>query len=172
MDTSEPSARFADTGDTIYSLMAGEVLIECPRCAGCASHKPLSLDVNKRDWFEPRRLVCAHCGLTRDWAEKSIFRRWRETPARDDYFGEILWIRGSFNAHEIWAYNWRHLELIQLYVFARLRKHVRDPEYGWANSGFVNRLPTWITSAKNRNDILAAIERIKRERKNSKTANK
>lgn len=168
MESTDVTDRFADPGDTIYSLMAGEVLVECPRCAGCASHRPLSSELKERDWFAPRRLVCMHCGLTREWHEKSIYRCWRDSPARDDYFQEILWVRGSFGSHEIWAYNWQHLDLIEKYVGAKHRLHVRDPEYGWANRSFVSRLPRWITSAKNRNDVLATIDCIRRERQNGK----
>jgi len=156
--------RFADPGDTIYSLMAEEVLVECPRCGGCAAHKPTVPSPEDRDWFAPRRLVCPHCALTRDWQGREILRAWREAPARDDYFHAILWIRGRLRSHELWAYNWRHLQLIESYVAALHRQHVRDAQFGWANRSFVNRLPAWITAAKNRDDVLATIERIRRER--------
>ena len=156
--------RFADRGDTLYSLMADIVLVECPRCHNCATHKPIDAAPGQRDLFAPRRLICAHCGLGRDWHANVIAQNWRESPARDDYFNEILWIRGTFGANEIWAYNWRHLHLIESYVAAKHRQHIRDPDRGWANKSFVNRLPRWITSAKNRADVLKTIERIKRER--------
>jgi hypothetical protein len=93
----ELTERFADPGDTIYSLMADDVLVECPRCSECATHKPIDSDLDRRDWFAPRRLVCPNCPLTREWREKGIYRCWREMPARDDYFREILWIRGQSN---------------------------------------------------------------------------
>ena len=38
--------------------MADEVLIECPRCSKCATHKPISKDDEAHNWFTPRRLVC------------------------------------------------------------------------------------------------------------------
>ncbi|HUE73699.1 MAG TPA: hypothetical protein VMP01_22665 [Pirellulaceae bacterium] len=164
MEPQQHNQRFADPGDTIYSLMADEVLVECPRCGKCASHKPITCESARRDWFAPRRLVCPHCALTRDWNEAGIHRCWRESPPRDDYFNEVLWIRGACGSNEIWAYNWRHLELIEKYVAAKLRQHVRDSQFGWANKSFVNRLPRWITSAKNRDDVLATIARMKRER--------
>jgi len=168
MNAGDHAERFVDPGDTIYSLMAEEVLVTCPRCGNCATHKPNEAAKDNRDWFAPRRLICTHCTLVRDWAERSIYRNWRETPARDDYFNEILWLRGDCGSNEIWAYNWRHLDLVEKYVAATHRQHVRDSETGWANSSFVNRLPRWITSAKNREDVLRAINRIRR----SKAANK
>jgi hypothetical protein len=164
METQEHNERFADPGDTIYSLMSNEVLIECPRCGKCASHKPVAQDVGPRDWFAPRRLVCSHCALTRDWHEKHIYRCWRESPPRDDYFNAVLWIRGSCRSNEIWAYN-RRLELIEKYVAAKHRQHVSTTDSGCSNGSFVNRLPRWITSAKNREDVLATIDRIKRSKK-------
>ena len=118
MDTQHLTSRFADPGDTIYSLMSEEVLIECPRCKKCATHKPVSSDSDARDWFAPRRLICPSCALTREWQKTEIYRCWSLVPARDDYFNEILWIRGSFRSQEIWAYNLRHLNLIEKYVGA------------------------------------------------------
>ena len=164
MQSQTETERFADPGDTIYSLMADVVLVECPRCGKCASHKPIDRDSN-RDWFAPRRLTCPNCILIRDWREKGIHRHWYQTPARDDYFDELLWIRGTMGSNEIWAYNWRHLELIEKYVAAKHRIRSKDSEFGWANKNFVNRLPKWITSAKNRDEVLKTIERIKRARK-------
>ena len=164
MESQSDVGRFADPGDTIYSLMADEVLVECPRCGGCASHN--LIDTNqKRDWFAPRRLICTNCSMTRDWNTTGIHRHWYQSPARDDYFNELLWIRGTVGSNEVWAYNWRHLELIEKYVSAKHRQHSRDPEFGWANRSFVNRLPKWITSAKNRDAVLKTIERIRRDRK-------
>ncbi len=58
----------------------------------------------------------------------------------------------------------RHLGLIEQYVAAKHRLHVRDPEFGWANKSCVNRLPSWLMSAKNREDVLCVIDQIKRER--------
>ena len=164
IESTELSERFADPGDTIYSLMADEVLVKCPRCAGSASHRPVNSELAKQDWFDPRRLVCTHCGLTREWHEKCIYRCWRESPARDNYFlGRFSGYADRF-AHEFWAYNWPHLAMIEKYVAAKLRLHARDPEYGWANKSFMNRLTAWIIIAKSRNDILATIDRIRRER--------
>lgn len=158
--------RFADPGDTIYMLMADEVLVECPRCGQCASHKPIDRKIDQRDWFAPRRLVCSHCALVQDWNRNIISSLWLASPPREGYFNAILWIRGTFRSHDIWAYNWRHLELIEQYVAAKHRLHVRDAEFGWANRSFVNRLPSWLVAAKNRDDVLRAIDRIKLEKSN------
>jgi hypothetical protein len=157
--------RFADPGDTIYDYMVSGILVECPKCGACAEHRPIATDQTRRDWFAPRRLVCPKCGLVRSWAKREIARHWgAEAPARDDYFGEKLWLRAAFDGGEVWAYNWEHLAVIESYVAALHRTRKRDPKTGWSNRSFVSRLPTGITSAKKRDAVLAAIQRIRRER--------
>ena len=157
--------RFVDPGDTIYQLMSALVLVECPRCGQCASHQPIHASKEVFDMFLPRRLTCGHCGLVRDWQNTTIQRMGNSIPARDDYFHEILWVRGMCHSKEIWAYNWRHLDLIEKYVSATHRVQLQDQDRGWANRTFLNRLPKWIASAKNRDEVLRTIERIRRDRK-------
>jgi len=168
--------RFADPGDTIYDFMAQGILVECPDCGGCATHRPIAAHVNTRDWFAPRRLICPVCSLAREWPprtagqpDRGISWRWYETPARDAYFGALLWIRGRFGAKEIWAYNWAHLDLIESHVAAthRIRgDDRRPPPYPrtFDCRTFLSRLPKWIVSAKNRDQVLATIARIREVR--------
>ncbi len=157
--------RFADPGDTIYDYMVSGVLVECPKCGSCAEHRPIATDHSRRDWFAPRRLVCPTCGLVRRWAKQEIYRHFAaQTPARDDYFGEKLWLRAAFDGGEVWAYNWQHLAVIESYVAARHRTRRRDPNTGWSNRTFFSRLPKCIASSKNRDVVLAVIQKIRREK--------
>lgn len=158
------SDRFTDEGTTIYSLMAGEVLVECPSCGCCAIHRPIVVSERTPDWFTPRRLTCSSCGLVRDWNETGIQRGWHESPARDDFFHAVLWIRGRCLGHELWAYNWDHLNLLERYVSAAHRTHVHSATTGWGNGSVVNRLPRWMTSSSNRETVLKAISKIRQDR--------
>ena len=162
--TEKTQRRFADNGDTVLDFMVGGILVECPSCGGCAEHRPIGSAESRRGMFAPRRLVCTECGLVRDWAERTIHRRWRGSPARDDYFGAILWLRERFGDEEVWAYNWEHLAFLERYVAAALRSRMRHSETGWSNRSFVSRLPIFIKLAKNRARVLAAIRRIRRKR--------
>ena len=161
--------RFADPGDTIWDFMAQGILVECPQCGGCAVHRPIAAHANRRDWFLPRRLVCPECALVREWRERRLSMRWYEIPARDDYFGELLWLRGKFGAKELWAYNWAHLDLIERHVAATHRIRARGgraPPYPrtFDCRTFLSRLPKWILAAKNRDQVLATIARIRERR--------
>ena len=57
----------------------------------------------------------------------------------------------------VWAYNAGHQTELARYVAARLREGAMV-----ANASFVSRLPAWLKSARHRNKVLAAIERIER----------
>ncbi|MGK5730012.1 hypothetical protein [Streptomyces sp. URMC 124] len=60
----------------------------------------------------------------------------------------------------VWAYNPEHLEMIRRFVQAPLRE--RAP---WYEAGkkmtFIARLPGWVKQAKNRTEVLRAIDRIR-----------
>ncbi len=162
MKLSNQPHRFEDSGQPIYSMM-DEILVVCPRCKSCARITPIT--PGNRDWFAPRRLVCLQCGYTKEWAEKSIWRGWLNSPVVDDFFGEPLWLQEPCEGSVLWAYNVRHLNLIEGYVGAKLREHRWRPQIGWANGSLLNRLPRWVTSAKNRPAILKALQRLREKLK-------
>jgi hypothetical protein len=74
----------------------------------------------------------------------------------DWYFGLPLWLQISCCRETLWAYNYKHLEFIENYVSANLRE--RTPNL---NKSVASRLPKWIKSAKNRDEILKAIKKLK-----------
>lgn len=158
----ENSRRFVDPGTSLDEML-DEILVVCPRCRACARITPIpparSTEQIHAGLFAPRRLVCAACSYTREWAEKRIMRSGSSTPVVDDFFGEPLWLQEPFDGRVLWAYNLRHLTLIEAYVAADLREHRRDPV--WKNRSLINRLPRWISSAKNRERILKALEKLR-----------
>jgi hypothetical protein len=68
-----------------------------------------------------------------------------------------LWLRAEFRGHTVWAFNHRHLHALRSYVVADLRE--RTPRQGAATS-MVEKLPGWMTSAKNRDDVVAVLDRL------------
>ena len=152
-----PKPRIIEDSKSIYSLL-DEFLVECPRCARCARIR--AIDSESAGTFDARRLVCASCGLSRDWAGNEVGNG-PDTP-RDCYFHLPIWLQTECCGHTLWAYNLRHLDLLESFVGAVLREHRPHPEHGWSNRSWMNRLPEWITSAKNREDILKAISRLRK----------
>ncbi|MEV8373240.1 hypothetical protein AB0P21_10920 [Kribbella sp. NPDC056861] len=77
--------------------------------------------------------------------------------AIDPYFHHPLWLQTDCCGQILWAYNAEHLDLLEASVGARLRERGVDRQ--WAS--VVERLPTWIKSAKNRAEILRAAGRLR-----------
>jgi hypothetical protein len=110
--------------------------------------------------FAPRKLVCFSCTYRREWigGQVSIGGNF------DWYFRLPLWLQIECCGGEtLWAYDKKHLNFIENYVAARLRE--RKPN---VNKSLASRLPQWIKSAKNREEILRAIGKLK-EKLNGKS---
>ncbi|RFS86806.1 hypothetical protein D0T12_00510 [Actinomadura spongiicola] len=77
--------------------------------------------------------------------------------AVDPYFGQPLWLRADCcGGRTLWAFNERHLDLLEGYVGARLRER---GEY--VGMTMVAKLPAWLKSAKHRGEILRVIGRLR-----------
>jgi hypothetical protein len=148
--------RFIDTGDTAWDF-GDEFLVHCPECGECARVVPRDEDASL---FAPRRLVCPHCALVKEHADRAVGMQ----DGVDFYFGERLWLSAPCCGESLWAFNPRHLDWIESYVRATLRERGRDPESGWSNQSLASRLPRWMKHAANRDAVLKAVARIRRER--------
>ncbi|RCJ21975.1 hypothetical protein A6770_04925 [Nostoc minutum NIES-26] len=49
-------------------------------------------------------------------------------------------LRITCRNHLLWAYNERHLLLLEKYIQAKLRQSQRIPKYGWHNQSLFSRL--------------------------------
>ncbi|MBH1936417.1 hypothetical protein I5Q34_19415 [Streptomyces sp. AV19] len=137
------------------------ILVRCPKCSGIAHVVPAS---PRRDTTRPspharRNLICHACGLSRRTTDSTLRFHWGS--ATDPYFQAPLWLRAKTRHGPLWAYNREHLELIRQFVASSLRE--RD---AWYEQGrkmtLIARLPVWVKRAKNRAEVLRAIERLQR----------
>ncbi len=139
--------RYRDGGSDLSAWAEPEVLVVCPRCGSRGS-------VHRADpptGGQARRLTCAHCGLTRHSAGTTS--RWG-VPV-DPWFGAALWLTADFRGHVVWAFNAAHLGELRAYVAASLREH--SPTAG-APVSMLERLPAWMTSAGNRDRVVAVLD--------------
>ncbi len=146
--------RFKDPLTRVYAFI-DHVLVRCPTCDACA--------VVLKDTSAPeprtgtprtrRRLRCGACGLSKDeLTPMSLIG----APV-DPFYRLPLWLQANFRGHILWAYNVQHLDLLESYVAARLRE--RGPNPG--PMSMLDRLPSWLKSAKNRDEILRTITRLR-----------
>ncbi|KAB2339774.1 hypothetical protein [Actinomadura rudentiformis] len=76
-------------------------------------------------------------------------------PWRDPHAGFALWLRSTCRRRTLWAYNLEHLDLLDSYIGARLRRSGPDPD------GMLPRLPGWLVSAKHRDEVLRVARRLR-----------
>lgn len=146
--------RFSDPQLALDSF-CDEILVVCPGCGACARVLPLSEKTLPPTTFSPRRLTCARCGHNKEWRGKRIERS-ADRDARDEYFRQPLWLQASCVGHTLWAYNHRHLQLLEDFVAATLRESSNANHHG-----LITRLPAWIKAANHRDPILAAIAKMR-----------
>lgn len=117
--------------------------------------------------IKPKEMVameCVNCKAIYSYKASitSYYQRLKRNDGlkTDPFLGYPLWLQTESCGKLFWAYNHEHLELIRTYVTAFLRE--RQP-----NSYLMTmeaKLPTFIKTAKNRERILASIEKMKNKK--------
>ena len=163
MDVALPQGRFQDDGRSLVHYL-DRILVRCPKC-GSTAHVTMvepPPQPNRVNWsFSPRQLTCTGCTVQARWQAKTIsFGRFAGGAPRDPYFGLPLRLQTTTRHGVIYAYNGDHLDWIEAYVGASLRE--RRPERGELNRSVASRLPQWVKLARNREDVLRALARLRR----------
>ncbi len=103
-------------------------------------------------------LTCKYCKtinmVSQNW--ESYVEKYHESGIVDPAFGLPLWYQDTVKGNNLWAYNLRHLTEIKNYVKATLRERTTDK----FKMTMVEKLPDFIKFAKNREEVLKAIERM------------
>ncbi len=145
--------QFQEDGyENIYNLYRKGVLVECPRCRECAYVTPPS--------EVAARITCGACGHSKELENESGWSSSDEVRyGRDHYSKSQLWLQVRCCDERLWALNREHVEWLEGYVGADLRS--RDIGDGCINSCLNSRIPKWMSSKKNRQQVLAGIEKLK-----------
>jgi hypothetical protein len=148
--------RYRDDGSTLYDFMH-LILVRCPRCQHCAQVIPVN--ANERGLFGARKLVCSSCVLCK-YCRGNIVHFGGNS---DSYFRLPLWLQTHCCGKVLWAYNAEHLDFIEKYVQATMRQgQIPHMITGARNGTFASRLPKWIKSAKNCEEVLKKIALIRK----------
>jgi len=148
-----------------------DIYVVCPNCEKQAIVKTKGL--NKERSEDEIRLICISCGSNKmysevpmdEWiSEKSQItykvRHWIIGAGIDPYFKLPLWLQKELSNGVLWAYNYEHLSFIENHVKAELR--FRDAALNH-NRSLGAKLPKWMTSKKNRAEVLSGIEKLKKK---------
>jgi hypothetical protein len=153
--------RFRDDRTTVWAF-GDKVVVVCPRCAGMAQvvRRPGSEPVDRR-FLGPRRLACSSCGYSRDHdGRQTSFPSKRTTTVGDPFFGAELWLQLPTRHGLLWAYNLRHLAYVEQFVAARIRERPASYDIG-RKMTLIARLPRWLKQARNRDENLRNIARLR-----------
>lgn|SRR5690606_5699307 len=168
-----------DAYTTRHADFIGDVLVKCPKCGSMAVVKTSGYPQQDRNRYEVDvRFGCHHCGKATRFDEvpkPALFVNAKGQPVRarvlrgensrtDPFFGFDLWLVQPCLEDEIWAYNEAHLQFLEEFIAAPLRSRPQQPEYQHNNS-IGSRLPRWMTSAKNRDKVLRAIQVLRQRLK-------
>jgi hypothetical protein len=144
--------RFHDPGSTLWRFTR-EILVVCPACDGTATVR------RESDWpFGDRRLTCPECAHTAKWTLRTPHYPEPTGPV-EPWFGRPLRLRAPFRGHVLWAYNLEHLDLLEGYLAAGLR--IRGTTGDCQEQTMMARLPAWLKSAGNRDDVVRTIRRLR-----------
>ncbi len=144
--------RFLDKGIRLYEF-GDEFLVVCPKCKGMGKVIPISTSEKLSiQLFSPRKFICLNCVYRDTWNGNQI----SIGDNFDWYFRFPLWLQISCCNQTLWAYNFKHLEIIEQYVAAKLRERTKK-----GRNSFVHKLPNWLKLAKNRDEILKAIGKLR-----------
>ncbi len=156
------------SGDETLWDFATEFLTVCPKC-GSRSR------VYARGAAGAPRHVCENCPTTEDLIEPTTSYLYSggsaDTPRGtvvlgapvDAYFHYTLWLVTPCAGHTLWAYNLQHLSFLRAYVSSQLRDRPLVAPGMYRNKLLESRLPKWMISAKNRSQVLGAIEKLERK---------
>ncbi|MBK8622579.1 MAG: hypothetical protein IPN79_12670 [Saprospiraceae bacterium] len=104
---------------------------------------------------------CSSCDTINKVSENLtiIYQKYQTGRISDPAFGLPLWYTDEVKGEEIWAFNLQHLLEIKDYVGSKLRERTTDR----FKMTMVEKLPDFIKSAKNREEVLKAIERMEKK---------
>ena len=150
------SVRYFDNREQIYDIVAPRnkdpILVVCPKCQSKALVIP--------DTKYKKRCVCTKCSFYKSETDKNMWIGWRNNISTDRCLYLELWLYTYCCGNLLYAFTQRHLDFLEAYVTADLRERRQD-EYGWRNSLIASRLPQWIKSHKNREQLIKAIQRLR-----------
>lgn len=139
--------------------------VECPHCSARALVVSNPIDRAKT------RFTCSSCGKSKNWTgNSSVFIQSGFTNIKgivlgqpfDCFFKYPLWYKSDFKGNTLFFYNLEHLTFIKEYIQNPLRERVGN-EHGWSNRSIQSRLPKWLLSAGNREEIVKKINILEKK---------
>jgi hypothetical protein len=80
----------------------------------------------------------------------------------DCFFKYPLWYKTEIKGNTLFAYNLEHLRFLKEFIQSPLRERAQN-EHGWSNQSIQSRLPKWLLSYGNREEIVKKIGQLEKK---------
>jgi len=137
-----------------YGSMTAYVSVKCREC-----HQPLTRRAEVSGEWAKLKMKCENCGDVCEYVATLSKQLKKDGLMCDPIFGLKLWLQQPFGDELFWAYHYEHLQLLEQYVRAKLRERGINNK-GSKNSLMFSRLPSFITKARNREEVLKMIHAL------------
>jgi len=123
------------------------ILVACKKCGNCATLRKLDFLRTKKVIEQRGECVCLHCG--HQWSIRVDVAFFTAGP---------LWLTTTVHQNVLWVLNREHLDFLEQFIAADLREE-RMPER--STRRLSSALPPWMLAAKNRNDVVRALKKLR-----------
>ncbi len=137
-----------------YGSMTAYVSVKCRECRNLLT-RTAAVDGQ----WKKLKMKCDQCGDECEYEAHLSKQSLHNGLMTDPLFGLPLWLQKTVGDDLFWAYHYDHLSLLEQYVKAKLRERGVDNK-GSKNSLMFSRLPTFITRAGNREEMLKLINEL------------
>lgn len=134
-----------------YGAMTAYASVKCREC-----NHPLMRRATVDGKWKKLKMKCDQCGDECEYDAHLSRHPKHNGLMTDPIFGLSLWLQKPVGDELFWSYNYEQLALLEQYVRAKLRERGVENK-GSKNSLMFSRLPTFITKAGNREEILKLI---------------
>jgi hypothetical protein len=98
---------------------------------------------------------CLNCGYNSKKEFDSI-----EFSGTEKFYNYKLFLFTNFKGEVFWAYNMEHLNFLERYIEAKIRERGNLP---FSNKSLISRIPKWMKTAKNREELIKKIGKLKQK---------
>ena len=158
MRRSWPAARLVGVDVNSPATFPKLALVHCPSCDGQAKVRPHNGGL---------RLSCFDCGHSAAAVPPRRHYERRPNMSLSAYdsstppFGAPLWLETECcGGKRLWALNEQHLDYLAAYIEEKQREREFPSPAG--DRQLASKLPKWMKLAKNREEVLRSIERLRR----------
>ncbi len=142
--------RFRDD-KSILDYFTDIILIHCPKC----NEKAELYDQN--NGFGKTVCKCGYFKVERI----NLFGFVRNDCSVAPIMIKKLWLQKEYKGNLFWATNYEHLAFLKEYIQAEIRERIYETDnYAIRNQTMISRLPQFIKSRKNRDDLLKIISQL------------